>query len=181
MSAPPCFSCGDGIMAALYFFKPSPESLGAWQTKNEKRKALHEVVMQKAKAAGDKHWQHRLGNIPRELDVPTRWFYKMSQSGYAPFCHVCASKYFDTADMRVFHCIGCQRPMYFHRWRHFGNYCAQRCISKTSYERNKKQPVHTVCLHCKQSFLPKRRDAKYCSGKCRVAAHRAGFDRCEDS
>src|SRR5215203_1298838 len=29
------------------------------------------------------------------------------------------------------------------------------------------------CEHCSQPFTPSRYDARYCSGRCRVAAHRA--------
>jgi len=29
-----------------------------------------------------------------------------------------------------------------------------------------------ACKHCGQAFLPKRRDARFCSGKCRVSAFR---------
>lgn len=39
--------------------------------------------------------------------------------------------------------------------------------------RNHRRANGWVCLHCKQPFLCKRKDAKYCSGKCRVAASRA--------
>lgn len=30
----------------------------------------------------------------------------------------------------------------------------------------------SVCMYCHQTFLPQRRSAKYCSGKCRTAYHR---------
>lgn len=29
-----------------------------------------------------------------------------------------------------------------------------------------------TCQHCGEDFIPKRSDAKFCSSKCRVAAHR---------
>jgi hypothetical protein len=31
-----------------------------------------------------------------------------------------------------------------------------------------------ACAHCGEPFTPARSDARYCSGRCRVAAHRAG-------
>lgn len=33
--------------------------------------------------------------------------------------------------------------------------------------------AEVVCARCDSSFIPKRKDAVYCSGRCRVAAHRA--------
>jgi hypothetical protein len=32
-----------------------------------------------------------------------------------------------------------------------------------------------VCEQCGESFTPSRSDARYCSGRCRVAAHRQGL------
>ena len=34
-------------------------------------------------------------------------------------------------------------------------------------------PLQLVCSHCATSFTARRSDAKFCSGKCRTAAHRA--------
>ena len=39
--------------------------------------------------------------------------------------------------------------------------------------RAKPKPT-TICAKCGQAFTPRRSDAKFCSGRCRVAAHRAG-------
>jgi hypothetical protein len=35
------------------------------------------------------------------------------------------------------------------------------------------RPAH-ICDRCGDVFTPRRSDAKFCSGACRVAAHRAG-------
>lgn len=34
-------------------------------------------------------------------------------------------------------------------------------------------PIVNVCERCGAEFTPARRDARFCSGRCRVAAHRA--------
>jgi hypothetical protein len=33
--------------------------------------------------------------------------------------------------------------------------------------------VRPACAHCGETFVPKRTTARYCSTRCRVAAHRA--------
>lgn len=35
------------------------------------------------------------------------------------------------------------------------------------------EPLQVVCLRCETTFIAKRSDAKFCSAKCRTAAHRA--------
>jgi hypothetical protein len=34
------------------------------------------------------------------------------------------------------------------------------------------QPLQLVCAHCRNPFTAKRSDARFCSGRCRTAAHR---------
>jgi hypothetical protein len=34
--------------------------------------------------------------------------------------------------------------------------------------------IHHDCGHCGRQFVSRRRDAKFCSTRCRTAAHRAG-------
>jgi hypothetical protein len=34
-------------------------------------------------------------------------------------------------------------------------------------------PLSLTCAHCAGGFIAKRKDAKYCSTRCRTAAHRA--------
>lgn len=41
-----------------------------------------------------------------------------------------------------------------------------------TYWQKKAAQAGPVCLYCKQSFEPKRSDAKFCSTKCRVAFNR---------
>ena len=56
-------------------------------------------------------------------------------------------------------------------------YCEQ-CQSVVDTERKKKQYRHhypqieSACEYCGGSFLSKRNDSRYCSGKCRQAAYR---------
>jgi hypothetical protein len=62
-------------------------------------------------------------------------------------------------------------------------FCSARCYRtrrKETYVRSKqpRKPVKVEqeprdCDYCYREFLPTRRDARFCSGRCRVAAHRA--------
>jgi hypothetical protein len=45
--------------------------------------------------------------------------------------------------------------------------------SRAYRARNRKKSEPTACAHCGEQFTPKRSDARYCSARCRVAAHRA--------
>jgi hypothetical protein len=47
-------------------------------------------------------------------------------------------------------------------------YCSEECTKRPKKERPRRD-----CEHCGWSFTPTRSDAKFCSGACRVAAHRA--------
>jgi len=38
---------------------------------------------------------------------------------------------------------------------------------------NQYEPLQMVCVHCETGFTATRSDAKFCSAKCRTAAHRA--------
>lgn len=49
--------------------------------------------------------------------------------------------------------------------------CSNRC--RVKYNRGSNLPDRN-CQHCGKPFTPKRKDAKFCSVKCRVANHRAG-------
>lgn len=49
---------------------------------------------------------------------------------------------------------------------------ARWCLKCAAAETVPRTPAKT-CDHCHQEFTPARRDAKFCSGRCRVAAHRA--------
>lgn len=40
-------------------------------------------------------------------------------------------------------------------------------------QRQEQEPRTAVCAYCDGAFTPARRDARYCSGRCRTAAHRA--------
>ena len=91
------------------------------------------------------------------------------------------------ADLRQ--CRNCGRPFYAlsdePRARRRWGYCQRGC---TWHERRRlahrrgeppivRPPLRPwpkrTCLHCGDEFVPARRDARYCSGRCRVAQHRA--------
>lgn len=56
-----------------------------------------------------------------------------------------------------------------------GDALSTKCSESHAKPRQKPRVQHDPmpCAHCGEDFTPKRSDARYCSGKCRVAAHRA--------
>jgi hypothetical protein len=50
-------------------------------------------------------------------------------------------------------------------------YRARWCLECAAAQKESASPAK-VCEHCGNEFLPARRDARFCSGRCRVAAHR---------
>ena len=87
--------------------------------------------------------------------------------------------------MDVRTCINCGREYersnhwYEGRWRSQA-YCSEACRHATAMERQRRrraaahvEPAGQPCAHCAEPFIPARSDALYCSGACRVAAHRA--------
>lgn len=73
-------------------------------------------------------------------------------------------------------CQGCHRFFYLSDVRRT---CCNGC--RTKVERNKKRQQRGTdlsarpCVHCGVTFAPKRSTARYCSTRCRVAAHRAAL------
>jgi len=72
-------------------------------------------------------------------------------------------------------CAQCREPMAVSDTR--ARYCTVECYRASRREKIRpfnarrpkvgKQPK--VCMQCGESFTPKRRDARFCSGRCRVA------------
>ena len=64
-------------------------------------------------------------------------------------------------------------------------YCSEECAVTVKADRRRHPEAQKVarrggrwmvsheCRHCGHRFWSKRHDAQYCSGKCRVAAHRS--------
>jgi hypothetical protein len=46
--------------------------------------------------------------------------------------------------------------------------CNECCVQKPERE-----PLQVACVHCGKPFTANRSDARFCSGRCRTAAHRA--------
>jgi hypothetical protein len=86
-------------------------------------------------------------------------------------------------------CLGCSLPG---RWRLC--HCRQPCrvdqfgtkglwpcessICNDCRSGNKtRQPLQAMCAHCGEIFAAKRSDARFCSGRCRTATHRARSKR----
>jgi hypothetical protein len=54
--------------------------------------------------------------------------------------------------------------------------CSDRCRQRVWRAMNPTEPAEPTerpCEHCGEPFEARRRDARYCSGRCRTAAHRA--------
>lgn len=70
-------------------------------------------------------------------------------------------------------CAWCWRPVAYHGVGRLA-YCCRDCRDAAEHDRKvQKKPDNTrTCQHCEQPFTG-RADARYCSTRCRVAAHRA--------
>jgi hypothetical protein len=86
------------------------------------------------------------------LDVPRMLYYPNKQQR----CWICGEMFFATWPTR---------------------YCSRRCLRarwRRRWRRSRaKVPDDLRCGRCGGSFTPTRSDARYCSLRCRVAAHRA--------
>ena len=52
----------------------------------------------------------------------------------------------------------------------------QRCLECVEAQQEQ-ESLTRACDRCGTEFTPTRRDARYCSGRCRVAAHRVALSR----
>jgi len=74
-------------------------------------------------------------------------------------------------------CVTCGQPMVsFGLWS-----AAKTCSRQCSWHRPRTHVEHEprACEHCGEEFTPKRSDARFCSVRCRVAAHRGKADERE--
>lgn len=88
-------------------------------------------------------------------------------------------------------CFGCGRKIYqwhdprddTYQTQYLVPACSPECQRKRrltlANERRRKSKSQRRCSQCEREFVPKRKDARYCSTRCRQAAHRqrppAGF------
>ena len=71
-------------------------------------------------------------------------------------------------------CEGCGRRVML-RIRDYGHcrvYCSRQCASAIGNARRRQPVPSRTCAACDTEYQPKRRDARYCSGRCRQKAHR---------
>jgi hypothetical protein len=70
-------------------------------------------------------------------------------------------------------CVVCRQDYY---GRGSTRYCSDGCFKEARRNRPRpsraKDPVQVACVRCGVCFVPTRKDARYCSVRCRVAAHR---------
>ena len=73
-------------------------------------------------------------------------------------------------------CANCERPLRIQGYGLSARNCCADCLRAVRSRRNKlRRRVHhepVVCIECGRSFLPRRADAKLCSGACRQAQYR---------
>ena len=99
--------------------------------------------------------------------------YAVVQPDGSLFCHWCAVRA-GTARIadRLDWCPVCKTAKPAGRWSRFSDErqcpeCASKCADERAAE------LVGTCAHCAARFTRARRNARYCSGRCRVAAHRA--------
>jgi hypothetical protein len=102
--------------------------------------------------------------IGSEGPEPRQWAPSFSRPGDANLktCIICGSEFFRAG--RVDTCTPKCAKVRRDQTRTRGNWHRQPV--KVEHE-----PQY--CDHCGDEFLPTRKDARFCSGRCRVAAHRA--------
>jgi len=128
---------------------------------------------------------HRLRNHPQAFKrVEQVWKYVFTcpacettkplgraqvNAGGTLICKTCAYRHSDYGHSDYDHiwCSTCKRALPPTSFSIFGNMEVElRCNDCRNPVRNR------TCQHCGQSFNAKRDDARYCSTRCRVAAHR---------
>jgi hypothetical protein len=101
--------------------------------------------------------------------------------GWGPYQHFLRDErvWQDVEAERVRYCEHCGEPFYF-GWKGNGlhiRYCCGECRwdadGERRHARRARPRLPRPCMRCGETFTPARSDARYCSGRCRVAAHRA--------
>jgi hypothetical protein len=113
----------------------------------------------KAVLAFNPRWAYRCSKCGESYWL--RWYVACDETGQDLYCRNC------TLDSEFFWCRRGQHVI-------SGGWQAIQPDRERGHATIKPKPDHTrACAHCGQTFTPKRSDARYCSGRCRVAAHRA--------
>ncbi len=72
-------------------------------------------------------------------------------------------------------CARCGKPIEGVFVSRAKKYCSYRCVNDAQIARRRERQAaarQLVCAQCGDAFEGKRRDAKYCSPRCKTAAHR---------
>jgi hypothetical protein len=116
----------------------------------------------------------------RYWDQRTRSYYTREVVLAVPYSPEARADHLGWIVARCAHC-GC-RTLIRYRLAH---YCSNECRTEHRLEVRRARDARTErpsrakvrqprqCAYCGGSFTPARDDARYCSGACRVAAHRA--------
>jgi hypothetical protein len=122
-------------------------------------------------------WRGRLG-----------WYVPTDENGERLYCHDCApTKPVECVDYRsergtseAVAWLWCRRGQHVLDVTGVGLGTSPHGFPKVglrtaSCDHSKPKPERTkiICAHCGETFVPSRSDARYCSGRCRVAANRA--------
>lgn len=93
---------------------------------------------------------------------------------------LCAEHNAEWEARRTITCLGCGER-FFRRnpGQHSTGYCSEACRRAVLAQRQRTRratervpPPPRPCDHCGVAFEPARSDARFCSSRCRVAAHR---------
>lgn len=89
---------------------------------------------------------------------------------YTYRCDVCGKEFTSRYDWSSWCSDACYEVIQKRRRKESIKRSTQR--RKEGREEARKALPDTICAHCQQPFRPLRKDAKYCSVKCRQAAYR---------
>ena len=72
-------------------------------------------------------------------------------------------------------CSHCSRPTFIHQQPHKSTrryVCSQECRQASNYARRRRSAKLKACATCGELFTPERKDALYCSRRCKQRAYR---------
>jgi len=125
-------------------------------------------------------------NCQRELTASEPVYRRRTRKKFGPYrriayngsvCQSCNDEFdrhpYNKQSFSEYRCKICDRPVFWGAGRKVVKHmvCSAECAAKA--HRANKTSTKRICENCSESFLAKRKDAKYCSPKCRQAARRS--------
>ena len=109
---------------------------------------------------------HRDPSDPLNQQVMERIFY-CGKCGRGGLC------YRRTGCILQCQCVICKKVFYTHL--RSGNFCSGHCYRVYKRELAKVEHFPISCQCCGAEFIPRRKDAKFCSNACRQKVHRGRY------